>query len=138
MPSTPTIKASSNIAIAWGSANAVSGANANVMPSGMLLETLQITPKNGDPTDIEDGNGFTAIQVGITDGFNAKATGVYDANKIMPAEGANITLVVPKSDGTNAGTTNVNCTFWSWGFARGRKSEKKVELSFTYRPLINT
>lgn len=138
MPASPTIKASGNIAIVWGSANAVSGANANVLPSGMILETLTIIPKNGDPIDIEGGAGFSAILVGLTDGFNAKATGIYDSNKIMPAEGANITMVVPKTDGANAGTTNVNCTFWSWGTTRSRKKEQMIELNFTYRPDINT
>lgn len=135
---TPNIKPSANIAIVWGSANAAAGANANVMPSGLILETLTITPKNADPIDIEGGVGFTAIQVGIKDGFNAKATGVYDSNKIMPAEGANITLVVPKSDGATAGTENVNCTFWSWGFTKSRKKEQTIELNFTHRPDINT
>lgn len=138
MPGTPTIKASANIAIVWGSSNAAAGANANVLPSGMLLETLSITPKNADPIDIEGGAGFTAIQVGIRDGFNAKASGVYDSNKILPAEGANIVLVVPKTDGANAGTENVNCTFWSWAFTKSRKKEKIIELNFTHRPDINT
>ncbi len=133
----PTIKASANIAIAWGTANTASGNNGNVLPSGMILETLQVTPKNADPIDIEDGNGFTAIQVGLKDGFNAKASGVYDANKIMPAEGDTIVLVVPKSDGANTGTQNVNCTFWSWGLTRSRKKEKMVELNFTHRPQMN-
>lgn len=137
MPGSTTIKASANIAILWGTANAVSGANANVAPSGMLLETLSITPKNAEPIDIEGGAGFTAIQVGITDGFNAKASGVYDSNKVMPAEGANIVLVVPKTDGVNVGTVNVNCTFWSWGITRSRKKETMVELTFSYRPDMN-
>lgn len=135
---TPTIKPSANIAIVWGTANAAAGSNANVLPSGMILETLQITPKNADPIDIEDGNGFTAIQVGLKDGFSAKASGVYDSNKIMPGEGANITLVVPKSDGANAGTENVTCTFWSFEVNRARKTETKVTLNFTHRPQLNT
>ncbi len=135
---TPTIKPSANIAIVWGTQNAVSGNNANVAPSGMILETLTVTPKNADPIDIEGGAGFSAILVGIKDGFNAKATGVYDSNKIMPAEGDNITVIIPKSDGANAGTGNVNCTFWSWGFTKSRKKEQMIDLNFTYRPDINT
>lgn len=135
---TPSIKPSANIAIVWGTGNAAAGNNANVMPSGCIIETLTVTPKNGDPIDIEGGAGFAAIQVGIKDGFNAKATAVYDSNKIMPAEGETITVVVPKSDGANAGTQNVNCTFWSWGFTKGRKTEQKIELTFTHRPDINT
>lgn len=135
--SSPTIKASANIAIVWGTDNAANS-GANILPTGMILETLTITPKNSDPIDIEGNAGFTAIQVGLKDGFNAKASGVWDGNKGLPAEGNNIVLVIPKSDGANVGTQNVNCTFWSWGFTRARKKEQLVELNFTHRPDINT
>jgi hypothetical protein len=133
---TPLIKPSGNIAIIWGTVNAAN-AGANVMPTGLILESLSITPKNGDPIDIEGGAGFTAIQVGIKDGFSAKATGVYDSNKAMPAEGDAVTLIGPKQDGANAGNANYNCTFWSWGLTKARKKETMVELNFTYRPDIN-
>lgn len=135
MPS--TIKASPNISIVWGSTNAALHSNANFLPRGTLIETLTITPKNGEPVDIEDGEGFAAIQVGCKDGWNAKATAVYDANKVMPNEGDNITVVAPLQNNT-AGTTNVNATFWSWGFTRSRKKEAMIELNFTHRPNINT
>lgn len=135
--SSPTIKASANIAIVWGTDNAANG-GANVLPSGMIAETLTVTPKNSEPIEIEGNAGFAAIQVGLEDGFNAKMTGVYDSNKAMPAEGQNIVLVVPKTDGANNGTQNVNCTFWSWGFTKARKKEQLVELNFTHRPDINT
>lgn len=133
--SSPTIKPSANIAIVWGTANSISSPSG---VSGLILETLSITPKNGDPIDIEGGAGFAAIQIGIKDGFNAKATAVYDSNKALPAEGDNITAVIPKSDGNNTGTQNVNCTFWSWGMGKARKKEATVDLTFTYRPDINT
>lgn len=135
--SSPTIKASGNIAIVWGADNAANG-GANILPTGMILETLTVTPKNADPIDIEGNAGFAAVQIGIKDGFNAKASGVYDSNKGLPAEGDNIVLVIPKADGANVGTQNVNCTFWSWGFTRSRKKEQMVELNFTHRPDINT
>jgi hypothetical protein len=131
---TPTIKASGNIALVWGTIGAMTGAN-NAMPSGLLVETLTITPKNADPIDIEDGDGFTAIQVGCKDGWNGKATAVYDANRVLPAEGSTIVVVVPNQG--NAGTTNVNASFWSWGFTKSRKKEKMIELSFTHRPNLN-
>lgn len=134
MANNPTIKASGNIAIVWGTTNAANGGNNSIF--GMLIETLTITPKNGDPIDIENGDGFAAIQVGLKDGFNAKATGVYDTTKIMPAEGQNITFVGPKQDG-NSGTANYNCTFWSWGLSKSRKKETMVDVNFTYRPVIN-
>jgi hypothetical protein len=128
-----TIKPSGNIAIVWGSGGANGGANSI---TGSICETLTMTPKNAAPIDIENDEGFTAIQVMLRDGFDAKATYVYDSNRSIPAEGANITLVGPKQDG-NAGTTNFNCTFWSFGFSRNKKKEKTVEISFTHRPLIN-
>lgn len=133
---TPVIKPSANIAIVWGSNDAAS-AGANNLPNGRLIETLTITPKNGEPIDIEDGYGFTVVQVMCKDGFNARATAVYDANKALPTEGANVTIVCPKTDG-NAGTANINATYWSWGFTRTRKREKMIELFFTHRPEINT
>lgn len=128
--SSPTIKASGNIAIVWGTDNSSN------LTAGLIVETLTITPKNGDPIDIEGNAGFAAIQVGLRDGFNAKATAVFDANKAYPTEGANIVLVGPQQNGA-AGTNNYNCTFWSWGATRARKKEKLIELNFTHRPDIN-
>lgn len=136
MPASPNIKASGNIAIVWGTANAANG-GAGIMPTGMILETLTISPKNAEPIEIEGNDGFAAVQVLVADGFNAKATGVLDTNKAMPTAGQNVVLVVPKTDG-NAGTTNVNCTFWSWATTKARKKEQLVELNFTYRPEINS
>jgi hypothetical protein len=135
----PTIKASANIAILWGTKSALSnGANTPTTTLlGAILETLTVTPKNSDPIDIEDGDGLAAIQVMVTDGFNAKATAVYDSNKSMPTPGANVTIVAPKADGNN-GTTSLNATFWSWGFTRARKKEKLIEFTITNRPNIDT
>jgi len=126
-----TIKPSANIAIVWGTVNAV-----NAGMNGLLIETLQLTPKNGAPIDIESGAGFAAVQVGLKDGFDGRATAAYDSNIALLAEGANIAVVGPKSDG-NAGTTNINCTFWSWSFTRGKKKESTIEIVFTHRPDIN-
>lgn len=127
---TPTTKPSANIAILWGTDNGMN------TPSGAIIETLNITPKNAEPIDIEGNLGFSAVMVGIRDGFSAKATCLYDSNKAYPTEGANITLVGPLQNGA-AGTANYNCTFWSWGFTRGRKKEATIELTFTHRPDIN-
>jgi hypothetical protein len=128
--STPTIKPSGNIAILWGTDNAMN------TPSGALIDTLQLTPKNGAPIEIEGNQGFTAIQVGLRDGFDARATCVYDANKAYPKEGDTVILVGPKQDG-NSGTTNYNCTFWAWQFGRAKKGQATIELMFTHRPDIN-
>ena len=128
MPASPTIKGIT--AIVWGTDNASN------MTDGLILETLSITPKNAEPIDIEGNLGFSAILVGLRDGFSARATAVFVSNKAFPQEGDNITLVGPRSNGTS-GTNNYNCTFWSWNFTRGRKKEAMVELVFTHRPDIN-
>lgn len=130
-----TTKTAQNIAIVWGTNSALSGGGNNAM-TGAIIETLQVTPKNGSPIDIEEGSGLTAIQVMLKDGFDGKSTHVYDSNRALPAEGANITLVGPKNDG-NVGTANYNCTFWSFSFSKNKKKEATVEMTFTYRPLIN-
>lgn len=130
-----TIKAADNIAIVWGTENSANlGANT---VGGTLIETLSVTPKNGEPIDIEGGAGFAKIQVLVDDGFNARMTAVYDSTKVLPAKGANVVLVGPKADGANNGTQNYNCTFWTWGFTKSRKKEKMIELFITHRPDIN-
>jgi hypothetical protein len=128
-----TTKASGNISIIWGTAN---GINSPSGLAGMILESLTFTPKNADAIDIENGDGLAAIQVFVEDGGDFKATGLYDSNRALPAAGANVVIVLPKSDG-NAGTSNVNATFWSYGFSRGRKKEATVELNLTRRPTID-
>lgn len=117
----------------WGTDNAVTGNN---VLTGSLFEGLTITPKDGMPIDIEGPKGYTALQVGLVDGFDGKATAVFDANKAYPAKGADVVVLVPNISGGN-GTQNVNCTFWSWGFTRTKKKEAMIELNFTYRPDIN-
>lgn len=132
--STPVIKPTTPIVILWGTANGVLYNNASVIP--FVVETISITPKNGGPIDIEGNQGFTAFQVGLDDGFDGKATCVYDSNLALPQLGDTIKIPIPLSNGTK-GTNNTNCTVWSYGFSRGRKNEAKVELSFTNRPDIN-
>jgi len=126
----PTIKPSGNIAILWGTDNAMNA------PSGALIDTLQLTPKNGSPIEIEGNRGFSAIQVGLQDGFDARVACVYDSNKAYPKQGDAVTLVGPNLDG-NIGTHNYNCTMWSWQFGRTKKGQATIELTLTYRPDIN-
>ncbi len=128
--STPVTKPSASIAILWGSDNAMNA------PTGAIIETLTITPKNAAPIDIEGNLGFSAVLVGLNDGFDAKATCLFDSNKAYPQMGDNVTLVGCRTNGTS-GTNNFNCTFWSWGWTRSRKKETMIELSFTHRPDIN-
>jgi hypothetical protein len=127
--SAPNIKASGNIAIVWGTKN---GSNL-----GLIVETLTVTPKNGKPVDIEDGDGFTVVQAMLDDGFDATASCVYDSNKALPNVGAAVTVVVPKVDG-NVGQRNLNVTYWSHSVSAAKKKERMVDLAFTYRPELNT
>jgi len=135
MPS-PTIKAISNLAILWGATNAASGPNSNTLPSGALIETIEITPKNGDPIEINDGDGFVAVQVFLDDGFDARISCVADSNKGLPKPGDAVVIVAPKLDG-NAGTTNYNCTFWSATISRERGRDARVTMRVSRRPNIN-
>jgi hypothetical protein len=131
MPSSPTIVTTDNIALVWGTPNA---ANLGNNAAGILIDSLTATPKNGEPIDIEGGAGFTKAQVYLDDGFNAKATCVFDSNIVYPVKGQAVTLVGPILDGSNKGTKNYNCRFWSAGWTRARKKEKMIELNFTHRP----
>lgn len=132
---TPTIKAGANIAIVFGVKNGIN-IGANVI-NGLLLESLTLTPKNGAPIDIEDADGFSAALVGLKDGWDGKATAIYDSAKQMPEEGATATVVAPNTAANGVNTANLNCTFWSWGFTRTKKKEAVIELTFTNRPGIN-
>jgi hypothetical protein len=129
----PVIKAG-NIAIVWSTANGAAG-SANALPTGAVIETISVTPKNAEPLDINGSDGFSAILVGLDDGFNARVTFVYDANRPLPAFGDPVTLVVPRRDGNN-GTANINCIAWGHSFNRSRNDVAKVELNITYRPHV--
>jgi hypothetical protein len=130
----PTIKASNNISIIWGTTNAALG-NSNVM-NGALIDTLSVTPKNGEPIDIEGNQGFSAVLVGLDDGFSGRAACVFDSNVIYPAYGATVYVVGPRVDGTK-GTANYNCNAWGFGFSRNKKGQKTIEITVTHRPDIN-
>lgn len=126
-----TTKTSDNIAIVWGSSNAV-----NTGLKGTLIDSMSLTPKNGAPVDIETGEGLSAIQVLIGDGFDGRAKATYDSNIAALSAGANIVVVAPKTDG-NAGTANLNATFWSWSYTRSKKNPAEIEIVFTNRPGMN-
>ena len=47
--------------------------------TGAIVESLAITPKNAGPIgEIEDGNGATLANIMLDDGFDAKATCLFD------------------------------------------------------------
>ena len=105
-------------------------------PSGAIVEKLTITPKNKDPIEVEDNNGFAAILVLLLDGFNAEATMVYDTAKTWPAEGDTIVLTVPKT-GAAGGTEDFNCLLCSISKDMTRKDHAKITFTMVYRPGVD-
>ena len=136
----PTLKVKGTISVLWGTKDGAligDGADATKAPNGMILESLSVTPKDGEPTEIGDGDGATVIQAKLENGSDAKGTAVYDRTKILPVAGTSVNIVVPYDDGVNAGTVVKQYTFWHWSFTRSRKKESTIELFFTHRPEIN-
>ncbi len=83
--------------IVWGTGSILG----NAIPAGALIESISITPKNGEPIEIEDNDGISAIEVILRDGFNAKVNVMYDSGKSWPIEGANASIAIP-FNGANA------------------------------------
>ena len=125
---TPTASLKGIATIIWGTDGRLNGV------SGAIVESLQITPKNSAPIEIEDNAGFTAVEVVLADGFNAKASCVFDTAKTWPLEGANTVLTLPNMAG---GASNVayTCLVGSLPeLALGRKKEGMITFNLTYRP----
>lgn len=129
--------------IVWGTGGILAA------PAGAIVDSLQLTPKNAEPIEIEDGDGITAFEVILRDGFNGKASVLYDATKTFPVEGANVGLAVPYNTGGNAalfgegnGVTVANsvatytCLVASVSPAYKKKGEAMVDISLTYRPNV--
>ncbi|MDE2105495.1 MAG: hypothetical protein KGL39_50175 [Patescibacteria group bacterium] len=136
--------------IVWGTAGVLGGS----IPAGSIVQSIRLTPKNAAPIEIEDNDGITAFQILLRDGFNAKASVLYDASKSYPVEGANATLAlnwngalanaVPFGEpGTNGGTATVangvaTYTTLIVGVSPGfeKKKEMMVDIDLTYRPNV--
>ncbi|MGA3266834.1 MAG: hypothetical protein ABSE16_08425 [Verrucomicrobiota bacterium] len=133
-------------AIFWG-ASGILGA-----PAGAIVDSLQLTPKNGEPIEIEDSNGLAANEVLLRDGFNGKISCLYDASKLWPVEGANAALAIPfNGAGANAipfGESSVNGAVYannavtytvlvaSVSPVYAKKKEAMIDLNVTYRPNV--
>jgi hypothetical protein len=127
---TPIIKGIATII--WGIGN---GMNA---PAGALIESIQVTPKNGNPIEIEDNNGFAISEILLVDGFDAKLNCVYDSAKVWPLEGSNVTLNLPMATGNNSNaTTAFVCLVASQAPALKRKGEAMIAFNMTYRPGVS-
>jgi hypothetical protein len=144
MAVTPIIKGITTIV--WGTNNGLAA------PAGAIVESLTLTPKNGSPIEIEDNNGLGAVEVELTDGFNAKASVMYDDAKVWPIEGANVALNI-RYNGAAAnsvpfgassvgqsvyanGVVTYTCLVVSVEPALARKKEAMLTLNLTYRPNI--
>jgi hypothetical protein len=132
--------------IVWGAGSVLSGG----IPAGAIIDSLQLTPKNGEAIEIEDNDGVCAVEVLLRDGFNGKASILYDAAKSWPVEGANCAVAM-NWNGANAnaipfGESNCNmasyangvvtytCLITSVSPAYKKKGEKMVDFAITYRP----
>jgi hypothetical protein len=129
---TPIIKGITTIV--WGTGT---GNNASLgAPSGAIVESISVTPKNAEPVaDIENNDGASVVEVLLVDGFDAKATCVYDDAKAWPVEGANCVLKLNVGTGNaNAGQTAYTCLVVSQAPAVARRKEAMIELNLRYRP----
>ena len=132
-------------AITWGSGNALGA------PSGAIVESARLTPKNGSPIEIEDNSGIAANLVVLRDGFNGKVSSLYDANKAWPVEGANVGFNL-QTNGVNANsypfgegnaatvsgnTVTYYCTLASIEWSQNRKKEAMIDLNLVYRPNVS-
>ena len=130
--------------IVWGAGNILNA------PAGAIVESLSLTPKNGEPIEIEDNNGLAAVEVLLRDGFNGKIGVLYDSNKSWPVEGANGVLNIP-FNGANAnaipfgegngasyanGVVSYTVLIASVAPSFAKKKEAMMEYNVTYRPNV--
>ena len=131
--------------IVWGTSGLLNA------PAGAIVQTLSLTPKNGEPIDIEDNDGIAAVEVLLRDGFNGKVGVLYDANKSWPIEGANAVLnipfnganpnAIPFGEGNQAsyanGVVSYTVLVASVAPAFAKKKEGMMEYAVTYRPNVS-
>ena len=81
MAGTPTIKGITTIR--WGTTIA---SQATSPWSTAIVKSIRCSRLGGEPTAIEDNDGFTAILVGLKDGDQVEVTVVDDTSKTWPAQ----------------------------------------------------
>lgn len=115
--------------IIWGTANQLGS------PAGAVVQSISITPKNAEPIEIEDNNGFTAAEIVLDDGFNARVSILADTAKQLPAVGGNVALSIPSSIANgNIALNNYSCLVASVAPSTERKREAMIDLNLVYRP----
>jgi hypothetical protein len=133
--------------IVWGTGS-IAG---NSIPAGAIIDSISLTPKNGEPIEIEDNDGLAIIEVILRDGFDAKVSVMYDAAKSWPIEGANASLAIPFNgananaipfgEGNGAAFANGVVTYTCGIIATptlsyAKKKEGTMDYSLRYRPQI--
>ncbi len=137
-------------ALSWGTGGTISDANAANGLAGAVVDSLQITPKNSEPIDIEGNNGITTNLVLLVDGFNAKITTMFDSTKVYPVEGANANITIGYSGANttnipfgagnganyNANTVTYTVLVASISPAYKKKGEYMIDFNLVYRPNV--
>ena len=109
--------------IQWGS-----GGTTNGGLSGAVVVRGTFTPKNGDPIEIEDNEGFAKSLILLDDGFNATVECLYDSAIAWPAVGDTVQLKRPSD------AAPINCLLSSREEATERKKESSLTMRLVYRP----
>jgi hypothetical protein len=105
--------------IVWGTDNFMAS------PAGAIIDSGTITPKHGEPIEIEDNSGFAAVQVMLDDGFN----------KVWPQVGANVSLNLPNTASNSGNTVSYVCLVGAQPeLTQNRKKEAMIQFSLSYRP----
>ena len=133
--------------IVWGTGN-IAG---NAIPAGAIIDSIQLTPKNGAPIEIEDNDGLAWSEVVLRDGFNAKVAAIYDDSKNWPIAGANAALAIafkgssanaiPFGEGNGAAFANGVVTYTCLiasdpELGYNKKKEATISYNLTYRPNV--
>ena len=130
--------------IVWGTSGILNA------PAGAIVQSLSLTPKNGEPIEIEDNDGIAAVEVLLRDGFNGKLSVLYDGAKTWPVEGANAALAIPFNgasanaipfgEGNGASYANGVVTYTvliaSVAPSFNKKKEATMDYNVTYRPNV--
>jgi len=119
--------------IKWGSGSTVG------TPSAAIVESCSLTAKNSKPIEIEDGDGFAATLVVLTDGFDAEVTCLFDTALTWPADGATVGLTVSPANGGAGTLGSLNCTCSGvHPCSVARKKEATIKFHLTYRPGVTS
>jgi hypothetical protein len=112
--------------IKWGTAGRLT---AGAFTNAVVMRAT-FTPKNGEPIEIEDNDGFAKALVLLDDGFNATVEVLFDTAITWPAVGDTVALKRPNPNAEAA----LNCLCASIEQASERKKETTLSMRLVYRP----